>query len=211
MSPFIRNLINSLVSILMLYGCCPSACAQTRAIVATPAANGVDGTVLWPSQVITAPSLTLTGSFNPLSFTFLPDGTVAAPSLSFANSTGMGLYRVGADSIGIGTNQLNRVTINNSGLVIGAGTAINAVFSTTNAWDPPSIADGASATRASVTLTGATVGDNVIASHTSIISSLWKVQAVVVSANTVDVTITNNTGGTVDLATGTLRITSFKF
>lgn len=39
------------------------------------------------------------------------DGTVAAPSYSFTNSSGMGLWRVGADQIGFATAGVNRLTL----------------------------------------------------------------------------------------------------
>ena len=51
----------------------------------------------------------------------LPDGTVGTPSLRFLNSTGMGLYRVGANVFGFSTAGVNRMTIDATGNV-GIGT-----------------------------------------------------------------------------------------
>lgn len=42
------------------------------------------------------------------------DGAVATPSFSFQNDTNTGLYRIGADSIGVTTNGTLRLTIDNN-------------------------------------------------------------------------------------------------
>ena len=47
---------------------------------------------------------TLTGALQ------LANGTAAAPSLAFANSTGTGIYRVGSNELGIATNGVLRLT-----------------------------------------------------------------------------------------------------
>jgi hypothetical protein len=91
------------------------------------------------------------------------------------------------------------------------GAAITKTLSATTTWDPASLASGASEVKAGVTLTGCAVGDVVTAALSTITASTWAVQACVTGANTVDVRITNNTGGTVDLASGTLRINCIKF
>jgi hypothetical protein len=79
-------------------------------------------------------------------------------------------------------------------------------LSGTATYDPPNLADGATATT-SVTVNGAAVGDPVIAGHTSIVAAGWEVSANVISTNTVSVRITNHTGGAVDLGSGTLTAT----
>jgi hypothetical protein len=95
---------------------------------------------------------------------------------------------------------------------VGGSTAsISKTLSATSVWDPPSIVNGASSTQSGLVLNGVAVGDVVTAAHTSIVSPDWAIQACVTSANTVSVKITNNTGGTVDLASGTLRINCIKF
>lgn len=103
-------------------------------------------------------------------------------------------------------------TVTSSGSVaIGGGSFIAKTITTTTTWDPASLADGASETKSSITMTGVAVGDVVTAALTTIIASTWRVQACVTATDTVAVTITNNTGGTVDLASGTLRINCIKF
>ncbi|HEX8747373.1 MAG TPA: right-handed parallel beta-helix repeat-containing protein [Pyrinomonadaceae bacterium] len=77
-------------------------------------------------------------------------------------------------------------------------------LSSTTTYDPPSLANGAS-TSTTVTVTGAVVGDAAHADHSSIAVSGWTVRAYVVSPDTVRVVFINNTGATVNLASGTLR------
>lgn len=72
------------------------------------------------------------------------------------------------------------------------------------AWDPGSLIVGASESK-DVTVTSAAVGDPASAGLTGIAAVGWKIEAVVTAANTVTVTITNNTAGTVNLPNGTVR------
>lgn len=79
----------------------------------------------------------------------------------------------------------------------------------TATYDPISLAAGASVDT-TVTVTGAVVGMPAIAAHASYTNAaIWTTTATVSSANTVRVRITNNTAGTVDLASGTLTAVVF--
>lgn len=49
------------------------------------------------------------------------DGTAVSPSITFRNSLNTGFYRQGANSIGVSTNGVNRITVTSSGAV-GIGT-----------------------------------------------------------------------------------------
>jgi hypothetical protein len=90
------------------------------------------------------------------------------------------------------------------GVVVGSGgTQIKKHLSATVAWDPPSIAAGASATT-TITVTGAALGDTVAVGFTSLVTG-WTITGLVTATNTVEVRITNNTVGAVDLASGSLR------
>lgn len=102
-----------------------------------------------------------------------------------------------------------RARITSAGLSIGSGgAAVSRILSTTATWDPGNLADGASETRSpNVTVTNASVGDLVIAELSSITSASWDIEAVVSATNTVEVRVTNRTGGAVDLSSGTLRVT----
>lgn len=53
------------------------------------------------------------------------NGTVAAPAITFTNSTGSGLYRIGADDIGFATAGVIGLEINNAQAVIIRGVATN--------------------------------------------------------------------------------------
>lgn len=74
-------------------------------------------------------------------------------------------------------------------------------------YDPPNLADGAGAST-TVTATGAALGDYAIASF-SLDTQGITVTANVTSANTVTVRFQNETGGAIDLASGTLRVRVF--
>ena len=83
------------------------------------------------------------------------------------------------------------------------GTRLNNVFTGSTTYDPPSLADGEAAS-ASVTVTGARVGDFVLISHDQITSGSWLISGKVASNDVVTATILNKTGGVVDIASGTL-------
>lgn len=84
--------------------------------------------------------------------------------------------------------------------------AIN--LSGTATYDPPSLADGAGATTA-VTVTGAALGDLAVASFSLDLQGIT-VTAWVSTANTVSVRFQNESGGVLDLASGTLKARVFK-
>lgn len=74
----------------------------------------------------------------------------------------------------------------------------------TATWDPASIANGASAST-TIPVAGSEIGDFVEASFSNSLAGLL-MGAYVSSAGTVTVVLYNNTGGAVDLASGTLRV-----
>lgn len=73
----------------------------------------------------------------------------------------------------------------------------------TTTYDPPSLADGVGTTT-TVTVTGAALGDTAIASF-SLDTQGITITAWVSSANTVSVRFQNESGGTLDIASGTLK------
>jgi len=73
----------------------------------------------------------------------------------------------------------------------------------TKTWDPPSILDAAQTTT-TVTVTGAALGDAVIATFSVSLQAL-QLTAYVSAANTITVVLLNRTGAAVDLPSGTLR------
>ncbi|WP_217568808.1 hypothetical protein [Mesorhizobium sp. GbtcB19] len=86
---------------------------------------------------------------------------------------------------------------------------VNGQLSATGTWDPASTANGASSST-TITVTGAAVGDMALASLSTVTAGNWHISAIVTSANTVTVSLENVTGATVDLASGTLKVSVFK-
>lgn len=84
------------------------------------------------------------------------------------------------------------------------------VLTNTATWDPASINDGDTAST-TVTVTGATLlNSTCTASFSSITAADWFLSAYVTAADTVTVTLLNETGGAVDLGSGTLRVHVFQ-
>lgn len=80
----------------------------------------------------------------------------------------------------------------------------------TSTWDPASIANGGVATT-TITVSEAAVGDLAIAALSTLTAAgAISITARVTAANTVTVTIRNDSGGAVDPASGTLRVTVWK-
>lgn len=75
-------------------------------------------------------------------------------------------------------------------------------------FDWPSVANGANS-NTTVTVTGAVLGDNAMASMSVAVPAGSHMFASVTAADTVTVTLFNGTGGALDLASGTLRATVF--
>ena len=71
-------------------------------------------------------------------------------------------------------------------------------------WDPASIADG-NEVAVEVTVPDAKLGDFVLASFSLDVADLM-LTAAVTAANTVTAVLANNTGGSVNLGSGTLRV-----
>lgn len=76
-------------------------------------------------------------------------------------------------------------------------------------WDAPSVADGAM-TSTTVTLTGVSAGGGpfIAASVSTALPAGVQLTAAVTAANTVTVTLVNHSGGAVDLASATLRVST---
>lgn len=70
-------------------------------------------------------------------------------------------------------------------------------------WDPGSIADGDMEAK-DITVTGASLGDFVLVSFSLDVADLT-LTATVTATNTVTAVLANNTGGAVDLGSGTIR------
>ena len=75
-------------------------------------------------------------------------------------------------------------------------------------WDPGSIADGDEEAK-EVTVTGAALGDFAVASFSLDVADLV-LNAQVTGSNTVTCVLANNTGGAIDLASGTIYVKVIK-
>lgn len=75
-------------------------------------------------------------------------------------------------------------------------------------WNPGSIAGGAEEA-ATVTVTGAALGDYAVASFSLDVTDLV-LDAQVTAADTVTCVLANNTGGAIDLASGTVYVRVFR-
>ena len=83
------------------------------------------------------------------------------------------------------------------------------VLTGSTTWDPASLADGAGATSSGITVTGAELGDFVL------VSAPYDLQDIIATgyvqaADTVEIRLQNESGSTVDLASGTWRVMVFK-
>lgn len=91
----------------------------------------------------------------------------------------------------------------------GAYRSLPFVLSGTAVYDPASLADGVGATT-TVTVTGAALGDVADASFSLDLQGIG-MTAYVSAADTVSIRLQNESGGTLDLASGTLKAVVFKF
>lgn len=72
-------------------------------------------------------------------------------------------------------------------------------------WNPGSLSDGAGETSASITVTGASLGDFAICSAPYDLQGIT-CNAYVDATNSVKIRLQNETGGTIDLASGTWKV-----
>lgn len=89
-------------------------------------------------------------------------------------------------------------------VVIGGGTVIKKHLSGTTTWDPANIVNGG-ITSTTVTVTGAAIGDTVSVGFSVAVPAGALLVGAVTATNTVTVTLFNQTGSSLDLASGTLR------
>ncbi|UIJ43802.1 right-handed parallel beta-helix repeat-containing protein [Sphingomonas cannabina] len=101
--------------------------------------------------------------------------------------------------------------IANSTAVVQSNNTFNGVLNYTGSvtWDPGSLADGAGETSAAITVTGAAIGDFVMAAAPYDLQGIT-CSAYVSAANTVRIRLQNETGAVVDLASGLWRVRVMK-
>jgi len=99
----------------------------------------------------------------------------------------------------------SRATTNYTGLALNDTDLFLNVLNASAVVDVASLIDGAGATSASITVTGATLGDFVLISCSLDLQGLT-INAYVDAANSVKFRIQNETGGTIDLASATFKV-----
>lgn len=110
------------------------------------------------------------------------------------------------DSIVLDTGGITSATgiaITSGGITLN-GVTITVVGEASETYDAGSIADGDEEV-GELTVTGAALGDYVLASHSIDVADL-ALTAAVTAADTVTYQLLNNTGGAVDLASGTVKV-----
>lgn len=95
-----------------------------------------------------------------------------------------------------------------SSLKVGSEVVFSSVLNGSTTWDAGSIAVGAMEAK-DVTVTGAALGDFVLAAPSIDITDLT-ISATVTAANTVTVVLANNTAGAVDLGSMTISVRVLK-
>jgi hypothetical protein len=93
-------------------------------------------------------------------------------------------------------------------LSIGGGAGIKNSYSATATWDPISIADG-SWTSTTVAVGSCALGDEARAAFSQAVPAGARLEANVIGAGTVTVSLFNQTGSALDLASGTLRASTW--
>lgn len=114
----------------------------------------------------------------------------------------MGAYHYWTDAGGRLRQKSSTPTTDLDGNVVGID------LSASGTYDPPSLADGAGTTT-TLAVTGAVLGDFALASFSLDLQGIT-VTAYVSAAATVSVRFQNESGGTLDLASGTLRVKVIK-
>jgi len=126
---------------------------------------------------------------------------------SLASTYNLAVFNIVGYSAGVATKfQVARIRVYHAHEPIHTGAVYLENIATFN---PPNLADGAGTTT-TVTVTGAALGDYAIASFSLDLQGIT-VTAYVSSANTVSVRFQNESGGALDLASGTLACRVFKY
>lgn len=134
---------------------------------------------------------------------------IIASNILDGNSTGAVLGTQGTDGSFFGNTATGGLTSTFSGVSIGGGATITKVLSNSATYDPPNTTSGNSWVT-TIAVAGAVIGNFVIVNHSSITTGGWFLYGYVSSAGTVTVVGVNHTGGTSNLASGTLKVFVFQ-
>lgn len=175
----------------------------------------IDYVVTTFSDGDTTPSVGYGGSFSfnnsaPTTVTTFDDGLVGLEILvrlgsntTIVHNSGVLRTANSADISGRTSNDWVRFRFVTGNIWIETGRSFSLALTGQATFDPPSLADGVGTTT-TVTVTGAVLGDIATCSFSLDLQGIT-VTSYVSAANTVSVRFQNETGGVVDLASGTLR------
>ncbi len=104
--------------------------------------------------------------------------------------------------------EAERFRVTAAGITIAGGSPLAGYLSATTTWNPGAVNTGTQTSK-TITVTGAAVGDLVIAGFNQDLQST-QMTAYVSSANTVTVVLSNETGGDITFTSGTLKVAVFK-
>lgn len=125
----------------------------------------------------------------------------------------------GAPGAGFGTIQARdgsgylptKLSPSGGGVSVGGGTAIASIITNTASWDPPNV-NSAAAVSTTITMTGVQSNSPCFGGISSMQSSYAiAMTAHYESANTVRFVLTNLSGSSMDLGSGTIRVTCFTY
>jgi hypothetical protein len=90
--------------------------------------NGIGFSIVETNVVIIDDiGITVSGNISSTR-SYIGDGILSTPSLSFISDTGTGIYRPSSNIIGFTTNGVERIRLSNSGLSIGDGSVFSQMF-----------------------------------------------------------------------------------
>jgi hypothetical protein len=167
---------------------------------------------------LTSQKVSITGTATISSF-----GTAAAGTVRMGRFTGIALITHNATSLIIPGGRSVSTTAGDTFTAVSLGSGNWAIYNYTRAsggglgvltgtvtWDPGNLTNGSTEDKTAITVTGAAVGDPCVAMLSSVSVIGWRFDCVVTATDTVTVRITNGTGGTSNLGSGTLTVKCFK-
>lgn len=163
--------------------------------------GGINSFEVFTGPTDTTPTISVQGSGR----TVIGGAMTATGAVSMSSTLGVTGAATLSAAATVGTTLgVTGLTTATGGVKIGAsGASFLKLLTGSVAFDPPSLTNGSVST-ATITVTGAAVGDKAIGSLSTLPhANGWLITAYVSQANTVLLTIMNQTGGTVDLASGT--------
>lgn len=155
---------------------------------------------------------------------YVPYFTTAASATSLGTVGGTGQVSIISGGVPVWSTQVPALTVTTLGattigattlqahtsLTVGGGTAMSKVVSTTGSCVWPAM-NAAATISTSITVSGATGTDQVLVSHSAVVTASVLMYGYVSAADTVTVALYNGTGAVYNPGSGTLRATLIKY